>query len=246
MRSLAFDRVGVRLAFEEAYDAVLVTQARRARLDTAITELAATPVFAPVVGRLSCLRGVSTLTAFGLATEIGDWHRFTGASIGAYVGLVPAESSSGEHRHQGAITKTGNSHARRLLVEAAWHHRKRCRLSREVVRRQDGQPAAVRARAEAGNRRLHRRWTRLDTRSKRSTISAVAVARELAGRHAQAARGATRYSDHAGGGATLDPGDAEHARRTPGHAVTNPRISALTARRPTTPHTHRSLPPAPH
>jgi transposase len=181
LRSLSFDRVGVRLAFEEACDAVLATQARRARLDTAITELAATPAFAPVVGRLSCLRGVSTLTAFGLATEIGDWHRFTGASIGAYVGLVPAESSSGERRHQGAITKTGNSHARRLLVEAAWHHRKRYRLSRELIRRQDGQPAAVRQRAEAGNRRLHRRWARLDARSKRPTISAVAVARELAG-----------------------------------------------------------------
>ena len=181
LRSLTFDRVGVRLAFEEAYDAVLVTQARRARLDTAITELAATPAFAPVVGRLCCLRGVSILTAFGLATEIGDWHRFTGASIGAYVGLVPAESSSGEHRHQGAITKTGNSHARRLLVEAAWHHRKRYRVSRELIRRQDGQPAVVRARAEAGNRRLHRRWARFDARSKRPTVSAVAVARELAG-----------------------------------------------------------------
>jgi transposase len=56
------------------------------------------------VGRLGCLRGISTLTAFGLATEIGDWHRFTGSSIGAYLGLVPAEHSSGEHRSQGAIT----------------------------------------------------------------------------------------------------------------------------------------------
>lgn len=181
LRSLSFDRLGVRLAFEEAYDTVLSTHSRRARLDTAITEMAATPSFAPVVGRLSCLRGVSTLTAFGLATEIGDWHRFTGASIGAYLGLVPAESFSGEHRHQGAITKTGNSHARRLLVEAAWHHRKRYRPSRELIRRQDGQPPPVRQRAEVGNRRLHRRWARFDARCKRSTISAVAVARELAG-----------------------------------------------------------------
>ncbi|ADJ47551.1 transposase of IS116/IS110/IS902 family [Amycolatopsis mediterranei S699] len=119
LRSLTFDRVGVRLAFEEAFDAVLATRAQRARLDAAITELAAPPVFAPVMGRLACLHGVSTLTAFGLVTEIGDWRRFTGASIGAYVSLVPADSSSGEHRHQGAITKTGNSDGQRLLVEAA-------------------------------------------------------------------------------------------------------------------------------
>ena len=181
LRALVFERVGVRLAFEEAYDTVLSTAARRARLDTAITEMAALPVFAPVVGRLGCLRGVSTLTAFGLATEIADWHRFTGSSIGAYLGLVPAESSSGGQRSQGPITKTGNTHARRLLVEAAWHHRKRYRPSRELLRRQDGQPPEVRARAELGNRRLHRRWVRFDARSKRPTVSAVAVARELAG-----------------------------------------------------------------
>lgn len=181
LRSLSFDRLGVRLAFDEAYDAVLSTAARRARLDTVITEMAATPTFAPVVGRLGCLRGVSTLTAFGLTTEIADWQRFTGASIGAYLGLVPAESSSGDQRSQGAITKTGNTHARRLLVEAAWHHRKRYRPSRELLRRQDGQPPEVRARAELGNRRLYRRWVRFDARSKRATISAVAIARELAG-----------------------------------------------------------------
>ena len=73
------------------------------------------------------MRGVSTLTAFGLAVEIGDWQRFTGATIGAYLGLTPSESSSGERRRQGAITKTGNAHARRLLVEAAWHQRDRTR-----------------------------------------------------------------------------------------------------------------------
>jgi transposase len=181
LRLLSFERLGVRLAFDEAFDTVLAARARRDRLDTAITELAATEPFAPAVARLGCLRGVGTLTAFGLSTEVADWHRFTGSSIGAYLGLVPAEYSSGARRVQGSITKTGNSHARRLLVEAAWHHRKPYRPSRELIRRQDGQPPAVRARAEAGNRRLHRRWSRLDARGKRPTISAVAVARELAG-----------------------------------------------------------------
>jgi transposase len=175
------DQPGLRVAVDEAHGAVLAVQARRDRLDAAIAELAATPPWAPVVARLGCLRGVGVLTAFGLAVEIGDWHRFTGATIGAWLGLVPSEQSSGGRRAQGSITKTGNSHARRLLVEAAWHHRKPYRPSRALQARHAGQPAAVRERADRGNRRLHQRWCRLDARAKRSTISVVAVARELAG-----------------------------------------------------------------
>ena len=102
----------------------MLATARRDRLDVAITTMATDSQFTPVVARLSCLRGISTLTAFSLAVEIGDWNRFTGASIGAYLGLVPSEHSSGASRSQGPITKTGNTHARRLLVEAAWRHRK--------------------------------------------------------------------------------------------------------------------------
>lgn len=181
LRSQRFDRRGVALAFDEALDAVFTVGARRERLDAAILEMSELEPLAGPVGRLRCLRGVSTLTAVGLSVEIADWHRFTGATIGSYLGLVPSEASSGARRVQGGITKTGNTHARRLLVEAAWHHRRPLRTSRERARRAQGQPAVVRARAEAGNRRLHQRWTRLDRRKKRPTISAVAVARELAG-----------------------------------------------------------------
>jgi len=104
---------------------VLTTTARRDRLDAAIEAMAADSEFTAVVRRLSCLKGVSTLTAFALAVEIGDWDRFTGNTIGSFVGLVPSEHSSGSSRTQGPITKAGNTHARRLLVEAAWHHRAR-------------------------------------------------------------------------------------------------------------------------
>jgi hypothetical protein len=121
------------------------------------------------------------LTGFGLAVEIGDWQRFTGATFGAWLGLVPSEQSSGGRRCQDSSTKTGNSHARRLLVEAAWHHRNPSRPSWDLQARHAGQPAAVRERADRGNHRLHQRWSRLDARAKRSTISVVAVARELAG-----------------------------------------------------------------
>jgi transposase len=128
-------------AYEESLAAVMSVRARRDALDAAVAEEAAKEPWAGVVGRLSCLRGVSTLTAFGLAREIGNWQRFEGRSIGAYLGLVPSESSSGERRRQGAITKTGNAHARRLLVEAAWHQRSAPRASRELARRREGQPA---------------------------------------------------------------------------------------------------------
>ena len=123
LRPQRFADPGRQLAYDTAFDAMLATVDRRDRLDTAIAEMAADSEFTPVVTRLGCLRGVSTLTAFGLAVEIGDWHRLTGRSIGAYLGLVPTEYSSGATRSQGGVTKTGNGHARRLLVEAAWHHR---------------------------------------------------------------------------------------------------------------------------
>ena len=131
--------------------------------------------------RLGCLRGISTLTGFALAVEIGDWRRFTGNSIGSFVGLVPAEYSSGQTRTQGAITKTGNGHARRLLVEAAWHHRPAYRIGTTLRQRWDLAPAAARARGDEGNRRLRHRWVSFIARHKRNTIADVAVARELAG-----------------------------------------------------------------
>ena len=169
------------LCFDESYGAVLQTKARRDRLDQAIAEAAAAPLYADTVARLCCLRGVSTLTALALTVELGDWQRFEPASLGAFLGLVPSESSSGEQRRQGPITKTGNSHARRLLVEAAWHQRRPLRPSLALTGRRAGQPAAVRAQAETVARRLHQRWWDLEQRGKRRTIVAVAVARELAG-----------------------------------------------------------------
>jgi transposase len=181
LRSQRFARPGVGLAFDAAHEAALMTLARRDRLDAAIEAMAADSEFTPVVRRLSCLRGVSTLTAFALAVEIGDWHRFTGASIGSFVGLVPSEFSSGQSRVQGPITKTGNSHARRLLVEAAWHHRARYQPGAVMFARWNRATAPARARGDQGNRRLHARWVAFTERRKRPVVANVAVARELAG-----------------------------------------------------------------
>ena len=169
------------LAFEESYGAVAQAKGRRDALDQAIVELAGEPPFCEVGGRLCCLRGVSTLTALALSVELGEWERFRPESLGPFLGLVPSEDSSGERRRQGAITKTGNTHARRLLVEAAWHQRRPLRTSAALERRRQWQPAPVRARADESARRLHQRWHALEGRGKRRTIVAVAVARELAG-----------------------------------------------------------------
>jgi len=168
------------LAFDESYGAVVHAKARRDALDQAIAELAAEAPFAEIVGRLCCLRGVSTLTALGLTVELGDWARFRPQALGPFLGLTPSEDSTGERRRLGAITKTGNTHARRLLVEAAWHQRRPLRVSATLERRRQGQSAAVRARADQSSRRLHHRWHALEGRGKRRTVVAVAVARELA------------------------------------------------------------------
>ena len=154
---------------------------RRSRLDDAITAIAADSEFTPIVHRLGCIRGIATLTAFGLAVEIGDGHRLSGRTVGAYVGLVPSEYSSGDSRTQGGVTKTGNGHVRRLLVEAAWHHRSPYRPGVELRRRWDLASPTARARGQAANRRLHARWAGFDARQKRSVVANVAIARKLAG-----------------------------------------------------------------
>ena len=181
LRHRRFTSPAVQMTFESDHDAVLTVQARRDRLDQAIAVMAADSEFTPLVRRLGCLRGVSTLTGFALAVEIGDWHRFTGKTIGSFVGLVPNESSSGASRAQGPITKTGNTHVRRLLVEAAWHHRARYVAGKTLRDRWELAPPAARARGDAGNRRLHTRWINFNPRRKRHVIANVAVARELAG-----------------------------------------------------------------
>ena len=170
-----------RLTFDSDYETVLAVKARRDRLDAAIGEMAAASEFTPLVRRLGCLRGISTLTGFALAVEMGDWNRFTGNTIGSFVGLVPSEYSSGSSRVQGSITKTGNTHVRRLLVEAAWHHRPRYTVGKTMRDRWELAPAAARVRGDEGNRRLHQRWVKFIERRKKYTIANVAIARELAG-----------------------------------------------------------------
>jgi transposase len=163
-----------------AIDALIV---RRETLESAIDELVPGSPWAQTVARLRCLRGIDTLSAVGLCAEIGDWERFARAGqLMSFLGVVPSENSSGEQRRQGAITKSGSRHARRLLVEAAWHYRRTPAKGLTLRRRQEDQPPHVIALSWKAQQRLHRTWRRLDgERGKRRTIVAVAVARELAG-----------------------------------------------------------------
>jgi transposase len=155
---------------------------RRERLEREIIALLGDSPWQAQVARLRCLRGIDTLTAAGLCGEIGDFERFARAEqLMSYVGLVPSESTTGQQRRQGAITKTGSGHARRLLVEAAWHYRPRPRIGKALTERQDGQPAEAIAVSWSAQQRLHRTWNRREQRAKRRTIIAVAAARELAG-----------------------------------------------------------------
>ncbi len=174
---------GAQLTMSEYVGAIDALQIRRDTLEAAISELIGSSPWAQDVARLKCLRGIDTLSAIGLAVEVSDFHRFEHPSLlASYLGLVPSEHSTGESRRQGGITKSGSSHARRLLVEAAWHYRRAPRLGTVLERRQDGQDQAVIAIAWKAQQRLHRVWRRLDLeRGKRRTVVAVAVARQLAG-----------------------------------------------------------------
>ena len=174
---------GAQLTMSEYVGAIDALQIRRETLEAAIAELIPSSPWAQDVARLKCLRGIDTLSAVGLAVEVGDFCRFEHPSLlSSYLGLVPSEHSSGESRRQGAITKSGSRHARRLLVEAAWHYRRPPRLGTTLERRQDGQEQAVIAIAWKAQQRLHQVWRQLaEKRGKRRTIVAVAVARQLAG-----------------------------------------------------------------
>jgi transposase len=136
----------------------------------------------PRVARLRCFRGIDDLTALTIAAELGDARRFPSASATmAFVGLVPSEHSSGARRAQGAITKTGNAHLRRVLVESAWHYRHHPFVGAALRQRQRGAPEVVIAQAWTAQQRLHRRYQRFAARGKPKQPIVTAIARELTG-----------------------------------------------------------------
>ena len=154
--------------------------ARLRAVETDVLMMAATPAVQARVAPLRCYRGVDTISALTCVLELGDARRFrTARQVMAYTGLVPSEHSSGGSRRQGHVTKAGNAHLRRVLVEAAWHYRRPPLVSAALRQRQVGQPEAVIQHAWTAQHRLHRRYRRLVMRGKRPVVAATAVAREL-------------------------------------------------------------------
>ena len=167
-------------------DAIQTAEAATKRIDRLDEDLAQCVDgwrLAPLVRDLQAFRGIRLVTAVGLAAEIGDFARFPRASkFMAFVGLVPRENSSGQTRRQGGLTKAGNQHVRRLLIEAAWHYiGAPLTLSRHLAQRREGVPEAVVTIADKALRRLRNKAYQLSLRKKSSTKIAAAVARELAG-----------------------------------------------------------------
>lgn len=180
--SQTFEHCAQQLAFDDYLQALDLVDRRIEALEAEIRRVACQKRFAVMVGRLRCLRGIDTLSALGIIAEVGDFTRFaTAQEFMSFVGVVPSEHSSGERRAQGSITKAGNAHVRRLLVEAAWNARRRPQVGYELGRRHRGQPAAVIARAWHCQKRLHHRWWRMAGRGKPHQKIVVACARELAG-----------------------------------------------------------------
>ena len=177
-----FDSPVLQFTYEADVEQAELLAAHLKRIDQRVAAVARDCRYTPVIDALMCLRGIQVTTGFGLAVEIGDWTRFTGSSIGSYLGLVPSEQSSGQSRHQGPITKAGSKYARKLLIEAAWQHQRPYSRPGERLLRQLGLVApATRIRALEGNHRLHHKWEVFEARKKRSVTANTAIARELAG-----------------------------------------------------------------
>jgi transposase len=182
LASLRFSDHASRLTMGDYLHAHDVLLARRDRIEAELEQLAGESMFAEPIARLRCLRGINTLSALGICAEVGKFERFEHPdSLAAYLGIVPSENSTGQQRRQGAITKAGSTHGRRLLIEAAYHYQRHAAVGEKLQRRQQGQPAHIVNIAWRAQRRLNARWRRLKhQRRKPNGVAAVAIARELA------------------------------------------------------------------
>ena len=182
LRGLRFDDPCSQASFADYLAAVELLLSRRASLLEALEQAVPASSHAGVIARLRCFRGIDTLSAAGLAAEVGDFRRFGKPRLlSGFLGIVPSERTSDQKRRQGAITKAGSPHARRLLVEAAHHYRRRPLVGATLARRQAGADPRVLAIAWRAQQRLHQRWQHLrEQRRKPAGVVAVACARELA------------------------------------------------------------------
>lgn len=182
LEQVKFGQPTQQIVFQEYVDAVLAGGRRVQGLERMIEQAAQASPTWPVTEALMALRGVNLLTAVTVVAEIGDLTRFANApQLMAYLGLVPSEHSSGGSVRRGGITKTGNSHVRRVLIEAAWTYRHAARKTGVLQRRAERTPQAVQEIAWAAQKRLCQRYRLLQAKGKRQVQVCTAVARELSG-----------------------------------------------------------------
>ncbi|MFN8524712.1 MAG: IS110 family transposase [Chloroflexota bacterium] len=182
LAALRFEHSLLQEVLNELLEQLADAEARLARLDNRLAELAQHHPHAPIIQALCCLHGIGTLTAITLVAELGDPPRFpTPRHLMGYVGLGPREHSSGKRVLRGGVTKAGNHHVRWVIVESAWHQRRPPGTRARAHRSRRRQPTEVAAIAERADARLSRRFGRLLARGKPSQLVAMAVARELLG-----------------------------------------------------------------
>jgi transposase len=182
LRELVLAHPAMKAILEEYLISIQAAGERIERCELAMRDLLKKWRLAPAVQALMAMKGFQTVAAMILVSELGEIERFAHPRrVMAYLGLIPSENTSSDKRRQGAITKCGNAHARWLLVECAQHYVTPPKVSKELSRRQEGQPQEVRAISWRAQNRLHRRYTRLMARRLQRNKAIVAIARELCG-----------------------------------------------------------------
>jgi transposase len=182
LNGLKFEQAEKQAVFDDYLLALEQTEARLLGLQIRLTELSQKEPYAEPVGRLRCFRGINTITAMTIVVELYAFGRFRSArGLMAFLGLVPGEHTSSDKVRRTGITKTGNGHVRRLMIESAWHYRHRAVPGAALKKRRLGQPAQAIAIADKAMLRLNRRYTRMVAKGKSSALAVTAVARELTG-----------------------------------------------------------------
>jgi transposase len=182
LEGITFEMPAQQIVLQEYVDAVKHIKGRVEALEEEMRQAMQGWSLAPVVTGLMALRGVELLTAMTVAAELGDISRFTSApQIMAHLGLVPSEHSSGNRQQRGGITKTGNGHVRRVLIEASWCYRSPARKTAQIQRRAEKTSETVQAIAWKAQKRLCKRYWYLVNKGKRPVEACAAVARELSG-----------------------------------------------------------------
>ncbi len=180
LRGITLPHAAHQIVLEEYIMAVDAGVERVRRLVAHMGQVLETWSRKPHVEALVALRGFQTVAAMTVVSELGDLSRFKSPrQLMGYLGMVPSEATTGTRRRQGSITKTGNGHARWMLVECASHYRLEPKVSEALSRRQDGQPHAVRELSWRAQNRLSYRFRRLSARGLDRNKVVVAVAREL-------------------------------------------------------------------